>query len=578
MSMAPTIAIVLVTIVACAMLVVGYSKTNRNETTGGARPPRTMNSKGNVSIAVLPFRYVGEDPTRQYLGTLVTDGLIASLRAVPGIAIAPYANVREIKETDSAPEIARELGIQWIIRGTVGVRGESTEIVQEVVGQDGATVWRGSTLDRPLTALDDARQNIIGALQLTGTAAKEIGQLRTPDEDAYRMYIEARNRQKGWDVEGNLNEAISLYRNALVKDPNFAAARAGLATSLLSVFDQTRDPAVLSSATNEAQLALGQDPDLPEALIAYGMVQAESGNTIEARDAFAKALERAPGDDSACRSLGEMYSILGRNQEAGAMYKQAVGLRPTFWRNHYALGTFEWQYTGNLTDARIHLEKAAELHPKGYAPQVMLGNLNLTQGELEKAEMYFKNALVRSPNTFAYNNLGLVYYYRGQFDLALRNWESVLKDAPDKPLYQANVADALRQLGRKEEARDRYNQVIAGFRKDLKTNPTDDKTRAGLAMALSATGACEEASAETRGVLSRHSESPELTAYAAITVSRCQNLKWAKQIVLDSIATDNLLMIRFDPDLAQVRKLPEVQEALSRASKLTASEHQSSGR
>jgi len=278
-----------------------------------------------------------------------------------------------------------------------------------------------------------------------------------------------------------------------------------------------------------------------------------------------RALELAPGDDSACRSLGGMYSSMGRNTEAEEMYKRSVELRPSYWRNHYSLGTFEWQYAGNLESARIHLQKAVELHPEGFAPLVVLGNLFLTQGRLEEAETYFRKALERSANPFAYNNLGLVYYYRGQFDLALRNWEAVLKDAPEKPMYQANVADALRQLHRVEEANSRYKLAIEGFRQALKINPSDDENRAYLGMALAAIGQCNEATAETRGVLTRHPDSTVMAAYAAITVSRCTDLKWAKEIVLNSIATDNLLMIRFDPDLQPLRGLPEVKQALERA-------------
>jgi tetratricopeptide (TPR) repeat protein len=233
---------------------------------------------------------------------------------------------------------------------------------------------------------------------------------------------------------------------------------------------------------------------------------------------------------------------------------------------------------GDLSSARIHVEKAVELHPEGFAPLVVLGNIYLTQGNLEAAETYFRKALERSANPFAYNNLGLVYYYRGQFDLALRNWEAVLKDAPEKSIYQANVADALRQLGRTEEANARYRQVMEGFRKSLQVNPSDDKTRAGLAMAMAAMGECSEALAETHGILRRHTDSPELSAYAAITASRCKDLKWAKEIVLNSIATDNLLMIRFDPDLQQLRQLPEVKDsldsAIASASKTSTSEHQ----
>jgi Flp pilus assembly protein TadD len=247
------------------------------------------------------------------------------------------------------------------------------------------------------------------------------------------------------------------------------------------------------------------------------------------------------------------------------MYTQAVTFRPSFWRNHYALGTFQWQYAGDLDAARVHLEQAAKLHPEGYAPVVTLGILHLTEGELKEAETYFRKALQISPNASAYNNLGLVYYYRGQYDLALRNWQAVLRDAPEKPVYQANVADALRKLGRVEEANDRYMQSIEGFRSDLKANPADDRTRSGMAMALSAIGLCKEASTEIRGVLLRQPESPELAGYAAVTVIRCGNLNWAKQIVLDSIAADNLLTIRFDPDLEPVRQFGDVKQALERA-------------
>ena len=249
------------------------------------------------------------------------------------------------------------------------------------------------------------------------------------------------------------------------------------------------------------------------------------------------------------------------------MYQRAISLRPNFWRNHHEFGTFQWQHAGNLQAARIHLEKAHELNPEGYAPLVVLGSIHLLQGNLDSAENYFRKALERSPNLYAYNNLGLVYYYRGQYDLALRNWQSVLKDAPDKPIYRANVADALRQLGQRNEADVHYEKVIKDFRAALKVNRSDDESGAGLAMALAATGKCQEATQETRNILTRHPDSPVLAAYGAITVSRCGDLNWAKQIVMNSIAADNLLIIRFDPDLKQIRQLPEVKEALRKFSR-----------
>lgn len=521
-----------------------------------------------VSIAVLPFRYIGEDPERQYLGALVTDGLIAGLRAVPGLELAPYANVREMKPADSIQAVSRELGVQWVIRGAVATKNDDVEITPELVSQDGKIVWKQRITDRPLSALGSVTKNILDEFHLADSAKKTVA-ARTPKEEAYKDYIDARNRQEGWDVQDNLEESEKLYRAAIEKDPDFAAPRAGLAMVLLKRFQETQQAALLSSANQEAQRALGLDPNIPETLLAYGMVRAESGNSIEAQDAFRKALLVAPGDDFTCRSIAELYAGLGRNEEAEEMYKRAVDLRSSYWRNHYALGMFLWQNAGKLDLAKQELKLAANQHSEGYAPFVMLGVIFLTEGNLQESETYFKDALERAPNTYSYNNLGLVYYYRGQFDLALHNWQALLKDAPDRPMYQANVADALRQLGRNDEASLRYKQAIDGFRTVLKTNPTDDKTRAGMAMALAATAQCNEALAETRAALERQPDSSELNAYGAITASRCGNVDWAKQIALKSIAAGNLLVVRFDPDLASLRKVSEVQDALQQA--LTAS-------
>ena len=518
-----------------------------------------------VSLAVLPFQYAGPDPTRVYLGMLMTDGLIASLQAVQGIAVAPMNNVRDFKKEDSIAKVARGLGVKWVVRGVVSAEGDGAEVTAELFSSSGSSVWKKTLVERPVVAIDLASKSLLEALHVDGVAARETDQLRTPSLDAYRKYLEARSLQEGWDVKNNMDQAIVLYRETLQMDPDFAAARAGLATALVTEFASKHDPALLAQASDEARRALGLDANLPEALLAFGMVQAQSGKSVEARDAFSRALELAPGDDAAYRSLADMYSNLGRNKEAREMHLKAIALRPTYWRNYYAIGTFEWQSAGNVTEARRYLEKADNLHPEGYATLVLLGNICLTRGLLADAELYYRKALERAPNNYAYSNLGLVHYYRGQYELALRNWEALLKDSPEYANYQANVADALRQMGRKPEAEVAYGKAIRLFRGVLKTNPGDDRTIACMSMALAAVGQCQEAIKETRDVISRHPESTELAGYAALTYGRCGEIDMSKQVVLNSIAADNVLTIRFDPDLEQTRKLPEVKQALETA-------------
>ena len=218
---------------------------------------------------------------------------------------------------------------------------------------------------------------------------------------------------------------------------------------------------------------------------------------------------------------------------------------------------------GNLEEARVHLLKASELYPDGSAPLTALGFVDITRGELVSAESFFRKVLEHGPDLYAQNGLGLVYYYRGKYDLALRSWQVLLQQAPDKPLYRSNVADAYRGMGDHVKARKYYLSAIEGFRAAIASNPQDFQSRSGMAMALSAIGRCEEATEETRNVLSRQGQSPDLLAYAAVTASRCGDHAWASQIVLDAIATKNVIDIRFHPDLEVIRQRPEVKRALS---------------
>lgn len=529
--------------------------------------PSAAPSTPRLSIAVLPFRYGGDDPGRAYLAPMITDGLIVGLQPVPNLAVAPYAAVREFSIDEAIHQVTRDLGVSRIVKGSVSVAGEKTTVGWELVDSDGKSLYKESYAGSSLETLEKAKKGILKKLELDTSDVPAVENMRTPSEEAYRLYLEARNLQQGWDVQGNLTDAAALYEQTLKLDGDFAAAHAGLARVLLSQFHQNRDAALLSKAADEANKAVTLDAELPEALIANGIVHLESGRSMEARQSFLRALEFAPGDDSACLSLARVYSSLGRNQDAEDYYQRAIKLRPTFWKNYYDFGLFQWQKGGKPDIARKYIQKANELHPEGYTPLVMLGNINLMQGHLDEAESFYRKALERDPNPFAYSNLGLVHYYRGQYDLALRNWEAVLKEVPDKITYRVNVAEALRQLHRDADAKQRYEGIIRDFRKSLRSTPTDDDTRAGLAMALAATGQCREAIAESKNILQRHPDSPDLAAYGAITASRCGDMIMAKQIVLESIAAENLLTIRFDPDLEQVRQLPEVQKALQSVSR-----------
>ncbi|MCI0615262.1 tetratricopeptide repeat protein, partial [bacterium] len=493
-----------VIILAILIPVVLYFTKNRS-----SPPVKVQTAEKPKAIAVLPFKYTG-DPEHKYFGQLVTDALIAGLESEPGLAIAPYATVRDLNEKATIPDVARELGVSWIVRGEVSGNESDLVINPEMFSSGGQSLWKEqiqASADRLVSNLDETKKALLKELRLV-SSSKSIDRLRTPNMDAYAYYVQARNRQERWDKVENLDEAIELYKKSLEMDPDFAAAHAGLSIALNSQYARTGTSSLLVDAVSEAKKAITGDADLPEALIANGLVQLKSGNSVEAKIAFARALEAAPGNDAACRNIATAYETLGRKSEAKEMYEKAIALRPNFWQNRYMYGRFLYITVGNLDDARSELLKANELYPDGPAPLIVLGLIDLTRGELVSAEAFFRKVLDQGPNQYAQNSLGLVYYYRGKYDLALRTWLDLLQQIPDQTRYQANVADAYRALGEHSKARDYYLAVIQGFRAALNSNPQDFESRAGMAMALSAVGRCEEAKEEARNVLTQQNESP----------------------------------------------------------------------
>lgn len=518
------------------------------------------------AIAVLPFKYSG-DPGHKYFGQLVTDALIAGLESEPGLAIAPYATVRDLNEKASIQDVARELGVGWIVRGEVSGNESDLQINPEMISSTGATLWNKqirSTAENLISTLESTKNDLLAQLNVASKSeTKPIDHLRTPNMEAYENYVKARDSQEAWDREANLNDAITFYKKAMEIDPDFAAAHAGLSQALLTQYAALRKPPLIVEATQEAKRAIAQDPNLPEALIANGLVQLATGNTVEARVQFTKALEVAPGNDAACRNIAASSETMGRFEDAQQMYERAIELRPNYWRNFYVLGKFFYLSVGNVEKSRPYLLKANELHPDGSAPLVLLGLVDLTRGDLNSAETFFRKALDSGPDIYAQTNLGLVYFYRGKYDLALRAWKALTEEVPDDTLYIMNLADTYRAMGEQEKARKAYLSAIERFRSALALNSKDFPSRGGLAMALAAIGNCDEAKEEIRTVLSQQSKSPELSSYAVITTTRCGDTKWATQIALDAIAAKNLLDIRFHPELEVIRQIPEVKRALT---------------
>ena len=523
-------------------------------------------------VAVLPLSFEGQEPEYAYLANMTTEALMAGLQSVPSLAVPPYETVLEFTQSGQLEErpiaeLTRELGVQEVVQGKVSVDEDRFLVDLWLTTSDGENIWEAShegNLTRPLQTVELLKKSVLEYFEITEPAVS-LSQIRSPSVEAYQTYLQARDHYAQWDIEEHLEEASNLFRKAIDLDPDFAAARALLARTLVTKFYQNYDSSLVAEASQQVELASTLASELPEVLIARGFVEEVRGNSVEAEMAYKRAVELAPGNDTAFSIMGSFYADLGRHEEADDAYQRALFLRPGSWKNHYDYGRHLQIYSGELDKSRDHLKKAVEYHPNGVGPKMALGNTYLNQGELEEAATWYRRALEHRKSPWAPYNLGLVYYYQGEYELAHRSFQTALERLPNRPEFQVAVGDALRQMRQSEQAQRYYSEALSTYRRLIADQPADDENRIELVALLATLDQCDEARRELESVMNLNADSADFSSKGAYASALCGDQDEAIRLALVAIRGGDCLYARFDPALEQVRQVPEVRRALADA-------------
>lgn len=282
------------------------------------------------AIAVLPLENLSGDPAQDYFADGMTDELITmiaqntELRVISRTSAMQYKNVHR-----PLPDIARELGVDGILEGSVGRSGDQVHInAQLIYAPTDTHVWAES-YDRSLRD--------IGSLQteLSQTIARQVGSRvsvsnkpeRRIDPDAHDAYLLGR---QFW-FASNMEQSRTYFQKAIDLQPDYAAAWSGLADSYTaSVMLGEHPPGkIMPLAEEAARKSLQLDDSL-----------AEAHNSVAAIDLFyrwdwsgadresARAIELNPGLAEGHRVRSYVLNSLNRLDEAVQEQRKAMELDP----------------------------------------------------------------------------------------------------------------------------------------------------------------------------------------------------------------------------------------------------------
>ena len=248
-----------------------------------------------MAVAVLAFDNLSDDPSYGYLADGLAEELITNLSRTPKLNVSARTSSFAYRGRQAdVREIGRELGVGRLIEGSVRVSGSRLRAtIQLIDAVTGFHLWAGN-FDREMTELfavqDDIAASIAEALET------ELGSIDPPSRDlqALHLYMQAnaiRDRGRPEDII----EAVSLYRQAIARDPAFGRALSQLAFTLMAGSNNGVLPlSARIEARTTAEQAISCDPALAMARMVFAGLDGLTGWWLEADENFRTSLLLAP--------------------------------------------------------------------------------------------------------------------------------------------------------------------------------------------------------------------------------------------------------------------------------------------
>ena len=332
-------------------------------------------------IAVLPFVNLSGDPSQEYFSDGLTEDVIAALGRFGSLTVMARNAVFPFKGRNAKPaEIGRELGVRYIVEGSVRRAGERVRVnVQLTDALAGKLLWSqqyDDELKDVFAVQDSVTRQVAGALAVNLTQVEQRRALSKPTEslDAYDLVLRGRERLQTSTRQAN-REARQFFERAAGLDPGYADAYAwnGRAYLELADYGWTED----LDAAAERALELGRKAVMldPVSVLGHGvigLVHLARGEYQQASAEIDRALVLNPSDSVGLQAHAEVMLWLGRIDEAIQASEAAIRFDPLpRITTLFNLGMAYYEARRHADAVRI-LERASARVPENAAVHALL--------------------------------------------------------------------------------------------------------------------------------------------------------------------------------------------------------------
>jgi TolB-like protein/DNA-binding winged helix-turn-helix (wHTH) protein/Flp pilus assembly protein TadD len=365
-------------------------------------PPR-------LSMVVLPFANLGNDPNQEYFVDAITDDLTTDLSRISGSFVIARSTAFTYKgKAIDVKQIGRELGVRYVLEGSVRPAGDQVRVnVQLVDTGSGAHLW-ADRFETDRANLAAAQTEITGRLaqtlhvELIEAAGRRIEQEKAVDPDARDLVTRGLALYYRPSSAATREEAQRAFERALEIDPRSVDARIGIAVILTTRLGTgSSSSAQHDEARAERFLveALERDANHAMAHEIMGMLRRIQNRLAESRIEFETAITLDRNDAHAWLGLGQTSMFLGQPEAGISNIETAMRLdplNPNAAFAHWSLGTCHL-LLGHVNEASNLLRKARAENPRVYFFHLYLAAALGLGEDLDEAKAALADAIRLKP-------------------------------------------------------------------------------------------------------------------------------------------------------------------------------------
>ena len=297
-------------------------------------PVTQASTAPRLSIVVLPFANLSNDPQQEYFADGITEDLTTDVARIQGSMVIARNTAFTYKgKAVDAKQIGRELGVRYVLEGSVQRAGDQLRINAQLVDTEtGAQIW-GDRFDRNAADLFALQNEITARIARALQSQLAIAEARRPTDhpDALDYILRGRAVLTRPISKENSDEAVTLFETALALDPKSADAATWLAvTPAFRVTDEMSDfpEEDLHRAEKLVAQALASSPNSALAHYVKGQVLFAQSRCGEAIPEYERAISLDRSRAPAYARLGWCKFLTGSVDAAIPYFEQAIHLSP----------------------------------------------------------------------------------------------------------------------------------------------------------------------------------------------------------------------------------------------------------